>query len=101
MSANQSEVLMTHRLPFIKKPAPLHWVSLPFPLGSGTASSSHRSWSISRDTNTQFSRPTLGIVSVAGRASGRPEFPGSGAGNGWFGLPPGGDIGGDIDGRPA
>lgn len=75
-------------LPFIKKSPPLNWVSLPFPSGSGTASSSHRSCSIRRDTNTQFSRPALGIVSVAGRASGRAEFPGSGPGDGWSGLPP-------------
>ena len=31
VSANQSEVLMTHRLPFIKEPAPLHWVSFTLP----------------------------------------------------------------------
>ena len=31
MSANQSEVLMTHRLPLIKRPAPLHWVSFTLP----------------------------------------------------------------------
>jgi hypothetical protein len=84
------------------EPAPLYWVSVP--LGSGTASSSHRSCLISRDTNAQFARPNLGIVFVAGRASGKasggPGFAGSGAGDGSFGAPSGRDAGGDMDGGP-